>query len=278
MTKEHVMSQPFIPHDDRDGRKLAELVAERLEKEIIDLGWPVGHGLGSEAELLARLKVSRAVLREAIRVLEHHDVAKMRRGPNRGLVIKEPAPAAAVRASALNLAFMKASPRDVFEARSVLELRCVELASQRIDEEGIARLRKVLADEEAVQEHGDIGTHDLHTALAEASGNPAFVHFVRILTQLSTGRRERSAAVAAEVRIAHTKIAEAVMAGDAAVARHRMQTHLAAIGGWMSSDSDVDPSLSSWMSASSWRNTDSPAASSSNSDSPAASTPNGVAP
>src|SRR6185369_4806407 len=179
-----------------------------------------------------------------------------RRGPNRGLVIKEPAPAAAVRASALNLAFMKASPRDVFEARSVLELRCVELASQRIDEEGIARLRKVLADEEAVQEHGDIGTHDLHTALAEASGNPAFVHFVRILTQLSTGRRERSAAVAAEVRIAHTKIAEAVMAGDAAVARHRMQSHLAAIGGWMSNDTDVDPSLSSWMSAGSWRDSD----------------------
>jgi DNA-binding FadR family transcriptional regulator len=247
------VKQPFIPRGERDGRKLAQLVAERLESEIIELGWPVGHGLGSEPELLARLGVSRAVLREAIRMLELHDVATMRRGPNGGLVIKEPAPAAAVRASALNLAFMKASPRDVFEARSVLELRCVELASQRIDEERIAHLRKVLADEQEVQEHGDIGSHDLHTALAEASGNPAFVHFVRILTQLSTGRHERSEAVAAEVRIAHTKIVEAVIAGDSAVARHRMQTHLAAIGGWMSKDSDVDPSLTSWMSSGSRR-------------------------
>jgi len=256
------MPQPFIPPDERDGRKLAQRVAERLENEIIDLGWPVGHGLGSEPELLARLKVSRAVLREAIRMLEHHDVATMRRGPNGGLVIKEPAPDAAVRASALNLAFMKASPRDVFEARSVLELRCVELASQRIDEERIAQLRKVLADEQAAQEHGDIGSHDLHTALAEASGNPAFVHFVRILTQLSTGRRERSATVAAEVRVAHTKIVEAVIAGDAAVARHRMRIHLAAMGRWMSGDADEDPS---WLATGSG-------------GTPAASAPNGASP
>jgi DNA-binding FadR family transcriptional regulator len=217
-----------------DGRKLAAQVAELLEQEIIDAGWPVGRVIGSEADLLARLGVSRAILREAIRVLEHHDVAFMRRGPGGGLVVKAPDSAAAVRASALSLGFRNASWEQIFEARSALELRCVEIAAQRIDETGIARLRASLEAEEEAQRAGEVGSHDLHISLAEITGNPAFVLFIDVLTQLSrSGRSDRTASAAADTRLAHTKIAEAVIAGDAAVARHRMQAHLNAIGSWM---------------------------------------------
>ncbi|MDF3310064.1 FCD domain-containing protein [Rhodococcus sp. T2V] len=221
-----------------DGRKLAPKIAELLEQEIIDAGWPVGRVMGSESELLARLGVSRAVLREAIRVLEHHDVAFMRRGPGGGLVVKAPDSAAAVRACALSLGFRDATWEQVFEARRVLELRSVEMAARDIDETGIASLREALAAEERAQEAGIVGTHDLHITLAEITGNPAFVLFIDVLTQLSSGggSPERAPAAATEVRRAHDKIVEAVIAGDASLARHRMQAHLNAMGPWLNSE------------------------------------------
>ncbi|MET0887757.1 MAG: FCD domain-containing protein, partial [Mycetocola sp.] len=198
-----------------------------------------GRVMGSEADLLARLGVSRAVLREAIRVLEHHDVAFMRRGPGGGLVVKAPDSAAAVRACALSLGFRNATWEQVFEARRALELRCVEIAAGTIDEAGIARLREAQEDEKRAQEAGQVGTHDLHVILAEITGNPAFALFIDVLTQLSSGggSPEQASHAAVEVRRAHDKIVEAVIAGDASLARHRMQTHLNAMGPWLERES-----------------------------------------
>jgi len=230
------MSQALSVPPGPDGRKLGQKIAEQLEGEIIAKGWPVGLVLGSETDLLGRLNVSRAVLREAVRVLEHHGVATMRRGPGGGLVVTAPEPDAAVRASALMLEYTGADSQHVFEARSALELKCVELASERINEAGILRLREVLALERETQREGGLGSHDLHRVLAELTGNPAFVLFIDVLTTLTTdtSRGKRSAQAASDVRHAHDKIAEAVIAGDTALARHRMQAHLAAIGAWMS--------------------------------------------
>jgi len=142
---------------------------------------------------------------------------------------------AAVRASSLVLEYMNATPEHVFEARSSLELKCVELATERIDESGIIRVRETLHLEEQAQREGRYPTHDLHTVLADLTGNPAFVLFVEVLTNLTSGSRqgERTQKTAAAARLAHDKIAEAVISGDVALARHRMQAHLAAIGTWM---------------------------------------------
>jgi DNA-binding FadR family transcriptional regulator len=219
----------------RGDRTLGATIARALEREIVAQRFPIGHVLGSEANLIARLGVSRSALREAVRVLELHGVATMRRGPGGGLVVTAPESGPAVRASALMLEYMRATPQHVFEARSALELKCVELAAKRIDEHGIAALRDTLAAEHSDQAKGALGTHELHTALAEATGNPALVLFVEVLTALSRTESARSSSptVAAEVREAHDKVAEAVIAGDSALARHRMQVHLAAVGRWL---------------------------------------------
>jgi DNA-binding FadR family transcriptional regulator len=215
----------------RGGRKRAQGIAEELTEQIVSEGYPVGRVIGSESELLERFNVSRAVLREAIRVLEHHEIAVMRRGPRGGLSVTEPNTAAAVRATALNLDFIEAAPRDVFEARSTLELRCVELAADRIDESGIARLRASVAAEEQSGHVCTTASHEIHQTLADLSGNPAFALFINVLTQLTTATRNsvREQPGPSETHQAHRLIAEAVIAGDAALARHRMRAHLTAV-------------------------------------------------
>jgi DNA-binding FadR family transcriptional regulator len=109
--------------------KRAEIIARELEDEIIAKGWPVGEVLGSESEFIERLGISRSVFREAVRLLEHHYVASIRRGPGGALVVTAPQPLATARVMALTLEYMGATAEDLFEARSALELKCVELAS-----------------------------------------------------------------------------------------------------------------------------------------------------
>ncbi|MDQ0382796.1 FadR/GntR family transcriptional regulator [Amycolatopsis thermophila] len=216
--------------------KLAEQVARRLEDKIVELGWPVGEVIGSEPDLLAEFGISRAIFREAVRLLEHHSVARMRRGPGGGLVVTTPNTSSVVRAAALHLQFDHATPRDVFEARSALELKIVELATEKIDEDGIRLLRATLDQEAAIQASDRLGTHDVHLVIADLTGNPAMRLFLEVLTKLTVPRTEGVEEVrkrGRHVRHAHDRIVEAIVAGDVALARHRMQSHLLAMSRYL---------------------------------------------
>jgi DNA-binding FadR family transcriptional regulator len=226
-------------------KKLAELTCETLEMRIIEMDWPVGKVLGSEAELLAEYGVSRAALREAIRLLEHHNVANMRRGPGGGLVVAEPDPDAMAHAAAVYLRYRKVSPPELFETRTALELAAVRSAAEHIDEVGIARLRTALARESGfLGGEADAAIHDFHVVVAELTGNASLHLFINVLTQLSAARFLGTAALfdqqaarrasppvsqpgeIEEIHRVHEAIADAIIAGDTSLAQHRMLKHL----------------------------------------------------
>lgn len=224
--------------------KLAEQVAARIEAQIVDTGWPVGQVLGSEAGLAERYGVSRAVMREATRILEHHLVVSSRRGTGGGLVVKAPDMEAVLPAMAMFLDYQGVSPAQLFESRSVIELAAVELAAARISEEGKARLREALEDEEAelTDPHKYLLSHELHVLIAELSGNPTLRLFVAALTTLSSAhaqdkfadvKRPRALEIGKEIGRAHRRLVDAVISGDAELARKRMLLHLRAITPWL---------------------------------------------
>ena len=79
---------------------------------------------------------------------------------------------------------------------------------------------------------GDLPSHDFHLLIAELTGNPAMVLFVRMINRVlgEQAPKQRSlSATAAEVHRAHVRIAEAVLAGDAETAVRRMNRHLSAV-------------------------------------------------
>ncbi|QUD90198.1 GntR family transcriptional regulator [Phenylobacterium montanum] len=74
----------------RDGaEKGACRVARRIEESLIANGWPRGLSCGSEQALAERFGIGRAVIREAVRILEVRGTARMVRGPRGGLRILE---------------------------------------------------------------------------------------------------------------------------------------------------------------------------------------------
>jgi DNA-binding FadR family transcriptional regulator len=208
---------------------LATTVSRHIVTDVIERGWPVGDVLGSETELIERYGVSRAVFREAVRLVENQQVARMRRGPGGGLVVTEPTVDAIIDAAVLYLHRVGATLDEVFEARLVLEEIVTELATLRLDEAGVNKLRALVEDEAS----GEVEDHRaLHAMLASITGNPALELFVDILNRVPLLYfRDRSVFAPTTLSAsqhAHARIAAAVTAGDGGLARHRMRTHLEA--------------------------------------------------
>jgi DNA-binding FadR family transcriptional regulator len=228
--------------------KLAQQTAKKIEAEIVRERWPVGQMLGSETELRERYGVSRAVLREAVRLVEHHQVATMRRGPSGGLFVRTPDPSSTTRAMVIYLEHVETSLEDLLDARILLESLAVTLAVNRLDEQGISRLRAVLTrDEEVRDPEGGMPGDSLHLAIGGLSGNPALELFIDILCRLTerysqaTAGRTRQEHHHSEraARHAHDAIAAAIIDGDAGAAQHNMRGHLEAMGEWLTSQTQL---------------------------------------
>ncbi len=219
--------------------KRAEQTARQIFREVGAAGWPVGELLGSEAELMERYDVSRAVLRESVRVLEHHQVASMRRGPGGGLFVAAPGVEAITDAVALQVDRLGIAPADLFEVRRTVETVTLDRVLDGLDSEGEALLREALeAEHRASRSEFPVVGHDLHGVLAHVSGNRVLELLVLVLVRLT---RIHSAAPAdatdkvptGDVMHVHSRIVEAILAGDRELARHRMRRHLDALVQWV---------------------------------------------
>ncbi|MFK4100293.1 FadR/GntR family transcriptional regulator [Streptomyces sp. NPDC019531] len=229
------------PADERVGT-LAAQIAQRIEADVIRRGWPVGESLGSEVELRERFGVSRAVLREAVRLVEHHQVVKMRRGPNGGLFVSAPDAGPATRAMVIYLEYVGTSVTDLLHARLLLEPIAAGLAADRITEDGIATLRATLVEERVHWDEPGVHSQDpLHPVLGKLSGNPVLHLFVDVLTRLTaryahTSRRISKAEMHSAKETshrAHRAVVDAVIAGDGARAQTELGAHLESVAGWI---------------------------------------------
>src|SRR6201998_3690582 len=205
--------------------KLASTIARDIEADIVRRGWPIGESLGSEHALQQRFCVSRSVLREAVRLVEHHQVARMRRGPNGGLLVCEPDAAPATHAIIIYLEYLGTTVGDLLDGRLLLEPLAASLAAEQIDEAGIDRLRAVLRAEEPRDE--------FHAALAEQSKNPVLQLFIDILIRLTVRYAEHSRLASTSDALPalhrrhheHADIVAAVTAGDSAQAKTLSERH-----------------------------------------------------
>ena len=153
-----------------------ELVIGAIEDQIMSGALKVGDPLPPERELAARLQVSRAGVREAIRVLEAQGVvtANVGAGPEAGTFIASMPSAALTRFLRLHVALSNFPMHDIIDARVMLERNSAMLAAAHADAEKLAEVRAPLLAMD------DIGTDcepfndadtAFHVAIAEASGN-----------------------------------------------------------------------------------------------------------
>jgi len=229
----------------------AEWVRADLERKLDDGTFPPGARLPSVDELSRRYGVGRSTVREAISALKATGRLAVRQGG--GTFALAPGAAAASSAAAappLHPSVLMperwpdraASLRSVLEVRRVLETGCAALAAEKRTPEDIAALEALLAEMEeklADREASERLDVRFHLAVADAAHNETLSEMMRSFSErLHDSMRDTRAlwlfaerSSAGRLLAEHRAIFEAVRDGDAALARSRMEEHLAKVAG-----------------------------------------------
>jgi len=206
--------------------KLSQRVARQIMADIRSRNWPVGELVGTEAELLARFKVSRATLGEAIRQVERNGAAVMRRGTRGGLTVSAPATTTIVRTISAYLELSDVSLEEQFEAWRIIEVHAVTLAARKINDNGVAHLRLLVQQIEQAETQYDYLSRCMavRLAIADQIPNPALALFMRVLVRILSRdviskRLPPDWAHSREIRNQLNDIVEAIASGDSALAQ-----------------------------------------------------------
>lgn len=171
-------------------RQVADIVAERIERLIIDGILKVGQALPSERRLCEKLGASRSALREGLRVLRSLGIIETRHG--RGSFV---ARLSAERDTSPLMHLFNSQPRtlyDLLDVRAILESEAARLAALRATAADFVLIRrryeemvaKQGADASAsLEEHARLD-HAFHRAINGASHNPVLVHTLQSLSDL----------------------------------------------------------------------------------------------
>ncbi|PLZ04281.1 transcriptional regulator GlcC [Burkholderia sp. WAC0059] len=168
--------------------QVADGVAERIERLVVDGVLKAGQALPSERRLTERLGVSRTALREGLKLLRARGVIETAHG--KGSFV---AGLNSHQALTPLMHLLGSQPRtlyDLFEVREMLEAESAGLAAERGTPADFALIAHRYREMTAAHHDGASATtharldHAFHLAICEASHNAVLVHTLRSLTDL----------------------------------------------------------------------------------------------
>lgn len=152
-----------------------ERVVAWVEERILDGRLQVGDQLPAERDLAARLEVSRAVVREAVRSLQAQGVLAPSVGAGRagGTRVSALPSGAMTRLLRLHVALAHFPLDEVVEVRTALERLSARLAATRATDADLALMRSHLEQMRTATDRKGFNDGDtaFHVALAQAAGN-----------------------------------------------------------------------------------------------------------
>lgn len=209
-------------------------VANQLRDQILIGELAPGARLPSETELAPLFGVSRSTVREALRLLASQQLITTTRGATGGSFVSSPDALSVADdlggALGLLVNTENMSVANLLEARLLLEPSAARLATERADDEALARLRSTVDSTSALAPaHGFVVHWDFHTTLVEATGNPLLRLMCQPVNQVLQTRLDRDL-IAREVwdgvDADHVEIYRAVTRGDADEAERLTREHL----------------------------------------------------
>jgi GntR family transcriptional repressor for pyruvate dehydrogenase complex len=210
--------------------KVYKDVVEQIQLLIIDGKLRAGDKLPSERELANRLKISRASLREALRVLENNELLEIRHGE--GIFIKKGVIEFPRKTPLSILETKKKVILDLFETRKIIEPGIASLAALRAGPKEIRKIKHTLKlAGEKVEKGEAIYKQDtgFHLAVAQATGNDVLLRSMSNLLDLLKEIREALLylpKIPVKSLEGHREILEAIKQGDSRLAEASMLAHL----------------------------------------------------
>jgi len=216
-------------------------LAAHLSEEILSGRATAGEKLPSEREMAERYGVSRPVVREAMRGLVERRLVEV--VPGRGAYVRAALATDAAPGMDAALRRHQATPRDLVEARTMLECTAVALAASRAEPIDLAAMADALDRLDDAADLVGRARFDLafHLAIVRAAHNPVVATMFGAITAPVTEMMLRSLGderVAAVSLPHHRLIEEAIHARDPEQARSAMAAHLAVAAGLYGADYD----------------------------------------
>ncbi|MFG2952924.1 FadR/GntR family transcriptional regulator [Streptomyces sp. NPDC048291] len=195
---------------------LSEQVIAALRNQITSGEWPVGSRIPTEPELVEQLGVARNTVREAVRALAHNGLLDIRQGSGTYVA------ATSELAGVMHRRFADADPRHIAELRSTLESSAARLAAARRTEKDLGQLDALLSRREQAWRSGDAEAFvaadaTLHLAVVAASHNDVLTAMYADLGEVLRDwlRADVGAELTPQSYMDHTRLVEAIRAGDA---------------------------------------------------------------
>ncbi len=166
--------------------QVADQVAERIEKLIVDGVLKVGQALPSERRLVDKLGCSRSALREGLRILRGRGIVETEHG--RGSYVADLSRAEDTTPLMHLFASQPRTLFDLLEVRALLEGESARLAALRATDVDRLLIKRrfdemVASTEQDAREQARLD-HAFHRAISEASHNPVLVHTLQGLNEL----------------------------------------------------------------------------------------------
>ena len=207
--------------------KTAERIALAIVREIVELGLVAGDPLPKEADLTRKYSASRASVREALRLLEVQGLIEVHRGSHVGTTVGEVRAASLARTLTLYFHMAGTTYDEILNTWSAIEPLLVESAAANPDRHRVNELMGPFAELEEYEWETYVNLHDAVFTLAS---NRALAFLGRAVGMLSAIMlRDVSEERVGEFSADYRRIANAVLAGDAALSREAMSQHIAQV-------------------------------------------------
>jgi len=219
-----------MPFQSIEPRRLYRQIADQIRTLIRSGEFRPGSRLPPERDLARQLGVSRPSVREALIALEVEGLVEVRIGS--GIYVL----GGDQRGDGASEVEAASGPFELLRARWVVEGECAALAAKSARKAQIAVIEEAL---DAMHKDMASGRQPLnadrlfHLRIAEATGNGALVHVVRLLWEERTGPLYKqlehhydSPQLWQAALAEHRAVLKAIAARDSAAARTAMQRHL----------------------------------------------------
>jgi GntR family transcriptional regulator, transcriptional repressor for pyruvate dehydrogenase complex len=212
--------------------KASDVLADELREKILRGDFPENTALPPERELVTQTGMSRATVREALRILEVQRLVRIKTGRAGGAFVQRLGEESIASSVDLLIRGRQIRLAALHETREAIEPSCARLAAQHRTDEDLDELERA---NRAIAADGSLSDFlqanvDWHVAVAVASHNELLNGFMLALSRAIYASTDNQGFVDAAVRRttvqAHRSITEAIRAADPEAAVRRMQRHV----------------------------------------------------
>ncbi|GFG83106.1 GntR family transcriptional regulator (plasmid) [Mycobacterium paragordonae] len=219
------------------------MLAGQLRERILNGELAEGTPLPAERELVKQTQMSRATVREALRILEVQNLVRVKAGRAGGAFVQRPTTKSMANSVSMLIRGRHIKLADLMETREAVEPFCAELAAGNRTDEDLTKLdraNEAIADLTADLDQFLQSNLDWHVGVAMASHNELLIGFMMALSQAIYAGTRNAAFVDNEVRAvtghAHRAITTAIRQRDATAAGRRMRRHVHSYAGALAPD------------------------------------------